>query len=153
MAWSVCWCQARAELGLCVAGMGAICRAERLCPRPSLWALETPSLLGDAGASLCRGLVVLRGHAGTLCSGSLNNNAVLWFSLVGLRSHPPGAKVQKLKMWGGGKGGEERREGKSILAAPPSEAGLSMLVTRSLLTLTVRPGSRGYSVLAYGCGT
>ena len=110
----MCWCQVRAELGLCMAGTGATRRTERLCPHLSLWALETPSLLGDAGASLCPGLVVLRGHAGTLRSGSLNNNAVLWFSLVGLRSHPPGAKVQKPKM-----SVERGREGKKEEKASP----------------------------------
>ena len=102
--WSVCWCQARAELGLWVAGTGATRTAEKLCPGPSLWALETPSLLGDAGTSLCRGLDALRGHAGTLRSGSLNNKAVLCFSLVGLQS----SEAENVGEGGGGGSKEEK---------------------------------------------
>lgn len=118
------------------------------CARvPGPWRPESP---GDAVS--CAEALLFSGVTRTLHSGSLNNNAVLWFSLVGLRSHPPGAKVQKLKMWGGGRGGRKKRR-QVHLPLPLQKRGLFYAChTHSLLTLTVRPGSRGYSVLAYGCG-
>lgn len=94
--WSVCWCQARAELGLWVAGTGATRTAERLCPGLSLWALETPRLRVSWGmlAPPCAEALLFSGVTRAPCAQdhctTRQLSAFPWWV----------SKVQKLKMWG-----------------------------------------------------
>lgn len=108
MAWSVAQCQARAELGLCVAGIGLYAEPEAACA--SLWALgpESPEMLAPPCAE---SIVVLRVHRAP-CIRIWNNNAVLWFLWWVSAGHLE--PKFKLKMWRGKEGKKKRRQSHSL---------------------------------------